>query len=60
MRRLAEGPVRRLGRRGGRYNRSPMIKTCYEQAPFVCPHGTVFFHAPTSEQIAAWAQNGVQ
>ncbi|MES2211010.1 MAG: hypothetical protein V4515_12660 [Chloroflexota bacterium] len=38
----------------------PPIKTVYEQDPFVCPHGTVFYHEPTSEQIAEWARDGVR
>lgn len=25
-----------------------------------CPHGTVFFFEPTSDQIAAWARDGVR
>ncbi len=37
----------------------PLVKTPYDQTPFVCPHGTTFYHAPTSEQIAEWARDGV-
>jgi hypothetical protein len=37
----------------------PVISTSYEQAPFICPHGVLFWHAPTSEQIAEWARDGV-
>lgn len=38
---------------------APLVKTPYEQDPFVCPHGTVFYHAPTPEQQVAWARDGV-
>lgn len=38
----------------------PLVKTDYDQTPFVCPHGTTFYHAPTSEQIAEWARGGVE
>ncbi len=37
----------------------PIIQTAYEQGAFICPHGVEFWHAPTSEQIAAWARDGV-
>jgi hypothetical protein len=37
----------------------PIVETVYEQTPFTCPHGTVFYHAPTSEQIAEWTRDGV-
>jgi len=37
----------------------PLIKTPYEQTPYTCPHGTVYYHAPTSEQILEWARDGV-
>jgi hypothetical protein len=38
---------------------APLVETIYDQDPFICPHGTVFWHAPTSEQIAAWGRDGV-
>lgn len=38
----------------------PLIATGYDQDPFVCPHGVTFWHAPTSEQIAEWARDGVK
>lgn len=38
---------------------APLVVTAYDQTPFVCPHGTVFHIAPTSEQIAAWTRDGV-
>lgn len=37
----------------------PLVETPYEQGCFVCPHGTEFWHAPTSEQIAQWTRDGV-
>lgn len=37
----------------------PLIRTPYTQDPFVCPHGVRFYLEPTSEQIAAWARDGV-
>jgi len=37
----------------------PLVLTRYDQDPFVCPHGVTFWHAPTSEQIAQWARDGV-
>ena len=37
----------------------PLIETVYEQDPFICPHGTTFWHAPTSEQMAEWVRDGV-
>lgn len=38
----------------------PLIKTAYDQEPFICPHGTAFYPAPTSEQIMQWAKDGVR
>lgn len=38
----------------------PLIVTPYDQDPFVCPHGVTYWHAPTSEQIAEWARDGVR
>ena len=37
----------------------PLIATAYDQRPFICPHNVRLYHAPTSEQIAAWARDGV-
>lgn len=37
----------------------PLVKTPYDQTPFICPHGVTYYHAPTSEQIAQWARDGV-
>jgi len=36
----------------------PLVDGPYENASFVCPHGTTFWIAPTGEQIAAWARDG--
>lgn len=38
----------------------PLIQGPYEQAGFVCPHGTTYWLEPTSEQIARWARDGVR
>lgn len=37
----------------------PIIDTPYDSSPMICPHGTTFYLAPTSEQIAKWAADGV-
>ena len=38
----------------------PLVATDYDQdaGPAICPHGTLFYHEPTSEQIMRWAQEG--
>lgn len=38
---------------------APLVPTPYLSDPFFCPHGVVLWHAPTSEQIAAWNSEGV-
>lgn len=38
----------------------PIIATPYDQRPFICPHKVAYYLAPTSEQIAHWARDGVQ
>ncbi len=38
----------------------PLVRTGYDQDPFKCPHGVVLYAAPTSEQIAQWAADGVE
>lgn len=33
----------------------PIVDTGYEQYAYECPHGTVYWVEPTSEQMARWA-----
>lgn len=52
----------RFGRRGIEITVStapPLVLTPYTTNPFTCPHGTDYWVEPTSEQIAAWARDGV-
>ena len=37
----------------------PIVATPYDNSPLRCPHGVTFWMAPTSEQIAQWAKDGV-
>jgi hypothetical protein len=38
----------------------PLVLTPYAQPGIRCPHGVVWFGEPTSDQIAAWARDGVR
>lgn len=42
----------------------PIVESPYNRpgdgnGSLTCPHGTTFYFEPTSEQIAAWARDGV-
>jgi hypothetical protein len=37
----------------------PLIESPYDVNAFECPHGTVFYIEPTSEQMADWAERQV-
>ena len=37
----------------------PLQPTPYEPLNMRCPHGILWFTAPTSEQIAKWVEEGV-
>ncbi|MGW9196083.1 hypothetical protein [Micromonospora chersina] len=37
----------------------PLVMNPYVEA-IQCPHGTTFYYEPTSDQIAAWARDGVR
>jgi len=37
----------------------PLVITPYIES-IQCPHGTTFYVEPTSDQIAAWARDGVR
>lgn len=37
----------------------PLAEGEFENAGFICPHGTTYWLQPTGEQVAKWARDGV-
>lgn len=37
----------------------PLVDSGYEPLDMTCPHGVKWYGEPTTEQIAAWARDGV-
>lgn len=36
----------------------PLVRTDWEPLNMRCPHGVLWFTEPTSEQMAAWTEDG--
>jgi len=39
---------------------APLTPSPYEYNPMTCPHGVTFYMQPTTEQVLAWHEAGVQ
>lgn len=37
----------------------PLVRSTHPPVGMTCPHGETWYAAPTSEQIAQWAEDGV-